>query len=328
MDPTLAQILDSILASPQDGSPLSLVRDDKGDISGVTDGRGGLWRLSEGVVDFVGSDNYASNFGDQWSKFPKLQLDSFNGSTISHDRFWGATRIRPRDLEGKVVLDVGCGTGRFAEIALEAGAYVIALDYSKAAQVAAANLRKHARFFCVQANVYHLPFRPDSFDLVYCLGVLQHTPDVEKAFKSLTPVTKPGGRICVDYYWKRLRSMLTWKYAIRPVTSRMDEGRVYRALVRVHPALYAVSDLAARTPIIGKYLARFVPVVNYRNDHPEIGDEMLRAWSLLDTYDNWAPKYDQPQTASTVARWAKESGLIDIETEHVGHLVLRARRPG
>lgn len=326
MDPTLAEILDSILASPEDGSPLSVVRDDKGDVRGVTDGRGTLWQLSMGVVDFVGSDNYASNFGDQWSKFPKLQLDSFNGSTISRDRFWGATQISPTDLEGKVVLDVGCGTGRFAEIALAAGAYVIALDYSKAALVAAANLSRHARFFCVQADVYRLPFRPNSFDFVYCLGVLQHTPDVEKAFKSLVPVTKPGGRICVDYYWKRLRSVLTWKYAIRPVTSRMDEGRVYRALVRVHPALYAVSDLLARTPIIGKYLARFIPVVNYRNDHPEIGDEMLRAWSLLDTYDNWAPKYDQPQTSATVARWAKEADLIDIETDHVGHLVLRARK--
>jgi SAM-dependent methyltransferase len=326
MDNKLIKIVESILASPEDGSPLSFQRDAAGQPTGLTDGKGRVWPLVDGVVDFVGSDNYASNFGDQWSKFPKLQLDSFNGSTISHDRFWGATQISPTDLEGKVVLDVGCGTGRFAEIALEAGAYVIALDYSKAAQVAAANLRRHARFFCVQANVYHLPFRPNSFDLVYCLGVLQHTPDVEKAFKSLVPVAKPGGRICVDYYWRRLRSVLTWKYAIRMVTSRMDEGRVYRALVHVHPALYAVSDLVARTPIIGKYLARFVPVVNYRNDHPEIGDEMLRAWSLLDTYDNWAPKYDQPQTSSTVARWAKEAGLINIETEHVGHLVLRAHK--
>jgi len=327
MDPKLTAILESILASPEDGSPLSFQRDAAGQPTGLTDGKGHVWPLVDGVVDFVGSDNYASNFGDQWSRFPKLQLDSFNGSTISHDRFWGASKIRPAALEGKVVLDVGCGTGRFAEIALAAGAYVIALDYSKAARVAASNLRQSERVFCLQADVYRLPFRPGSFDLVYCLGVLQHTPDVEKAFKSLVPVTRTGGDICVDYYWKRLRSMLGWKYPIRLVTSRMDEGTVYRLLQRAHPVLYGLSDLLAKTPVVGKYLARFGPVVNYRNDPGEIGEEMLRAWSLLDTYDHWAPKYDQPQTVDTITRWAKECGLVAIETEHVAHLVLRAKRP-
>lgn len=327
MDHELARILSSILVSPEDGSDVSLVRDGAGNVTGLADNRGRVFKLSNGIIDLVGSDNYATNFGDQWTKFPTLQLDSFNGSTISHDRFWGATKLSASELDGKLVLDVGCGTGRFAEIALEAGAYVVAVDYSDAAKVAAANLSRFKRFFCLQANIYQLPFRPGSFDVVYCLGVLQHTPDVERAFKCLVPVARPGGHICVDYYWKRLRSLIGWRYIIRLFTARASENVVYRTLVRIHPALFAVSDALARIPVVGKYAARLIPVVNYRSDHPEIGNEMLRAWSLLDTYDNWAPKYDSPQTVSTITEWARQCGLQDIETEHVGHLVLRARRP-
>ena len=62
------------------------------------------------------SDVYHENFGFQWNKFNKLQLDSFNGSNESEKRFFEQNLLQPSNLKGKLVLEVGAGCGRFTEI--------------------------------------------------------------------------------------------------------------------------------------------------------------------------------------------------------------------
>src|SRR5687768_6282169 len=89
--------------------------------------------VREYIPRFVPASNYADNFGMQWNEFRTTQLDSHSGRDISADRFWRATGWRPEQLKGKWLLDAGCGAGRFAEVALQAGAIVVALDYSSAA---------------------------------------------------------------------------------------------------------------------------------------------------------------------------------------------------
>ena len=50
----------------------------------------------------------------------------------------------------------------------------------------------------LQGDIYALPFELESFDFIYSLGVLQHTPDVARALSSLPPLLRRGGKICVD----------------------------------------------------------------------------------------------------------------------------------
>jgi hypothetical protein len=87
-----------------------------------------------GIPRFVSSGGYAETFGRQWRTFQREQMDSFSGTTLSRDRFYDVTRWSSADLAGKWVLDVGCGAGRFAEIALAAGAHVVAVDLSSAVE--------------------------------------------------------------------------------------------------------------------------------------------------------------------------------------------------
>ena len=141
-----------------------------------------------------------------------------------------ATGWRPQDMAGQWVLDVGCGAGRFAEIALEAGARVLALDYSSAVDACYANLKHHPHLHVVQGDIYCLPLADAQFPFVYSLGVLQHTPDVARAFAALPRMAAPGGRICVDFYWKRLRSILHGKYVLRPLTKRVPQEALFRFL--------------------------------------------------------------------------------------------------
>ena len=323
----ISKVLSKILIDPNDQSELTITWSKNGNVKKISKKNGKCYSVTDGVIDFVGDNNYAKNFGDQWTRFPKLQLDSFNGTNISEDRFLGASGFVPKDLIGKIVLDVGCGTGRFAEIALKYGAIVVGLDYSVAARVASQNLKEYENFIAIQGNIFNLPFKPKSFDLVYCLGVLQHTPDVEKSFKMLVPMVKNSGDLVVDYYWKRFRTIIGWKYVIRLITSRLDEKSVLTILKIVHPILYPLADMLARIPKLGKMLSRLIPVVNYRLDYTHISDDLLKEWSFLDTYDMLAPKYDKPQTIKTITKWAKDANVKNIKVEQVGHLVLRGKIP-
>lgn len=153
----------------------------------------------KGIPRFVPQSNYADNFGMQWNYFRQTQLDSYSGHPVSTERFWQATGWKPEKLTDQWVLDAGCGAGRFAEVALLAGAKVVALDYSSAVDACYANLKHHPNLHVVQGDIYALPFQPETFPFVYSLGVLQHTPDVAKAFAAL-PLMVQGGAVCAPIF--------------------------------------------------------------------------------------------------------------------------------
>lgn len=196
----MKQALIPLLRCPKSGQRLHLIEADRDDDiqsgSLVSEDGHNRYSIAGGVPRFVPASNYADNFGMQWNKFSKTQLDSYSGHPISANRFWAATTWKREELHRKWVLDVGCGAGRFAEVALEAGAIVVALDYSSAVDACYSNLRRHPNLHVVQGNIYTLPFAPASFSFVYSLGVLQHTPDVAKAFFSLPKMDRQRPPMC------------------------------------------------------------------------------------------------------------------------------------
>ena len=156
------------------------------------------------------------------------------------------------------------GAGRFAEVALEAGAKVVAQDYSSAINPYFDNLEHHPDLRVVQGDIYALPSLLRAFPFVYSLGVLHHTPDVGKALATLPPmVTAKGRRLCAGFYWKRLRTMIHAKYLVRPLTKRLPQKSLFRLLETTVPFLLRISQLIGRIPLTGKYLKRMIPVADY-----------------------------------------------------------------
>lgn len=262
----------------------------------------------------------------QWNRFRTTQLDSHSGQPVSAERFWKATGWRSEDLAGKWVLDAGCGAGRFAEIVLLAGAKVVALDYSSAADACLANLGPHLDLHVVQGDLFSLPFAEKSFAFVYSLGVLQHTPDVAGAFAALPHMLEDGGRLCADFYEKSWKSLLQPRYWLRPLTRRLPPERLFAALETLVPPLLAFGRAAGRAPLVGAALKRLVPVADPAASLP-LSESLKREWALLDTFDWLSPRHDHPQRADTVARWLREAGLEEPEVLRAGHLVARGRMP-
>jgi len=278
------------------------------------------------VPRFATGSNYSDSFGFQWNRFRKTQLDSHSGIPISRDRFFGSTGWSESRLSGGLVLDVGCGSGRFSEIALGTGAVVTAVDYSSAVDACWENLGPQPLLNVVQADVYRLPFEKHSFDFVYCLGVLQHTPDVGRAFLALVDQLREGGQIAVDVY-PRLFSNLLWpKYWLRPLTRRLAPESLFRLVRLMVDLLLPLSLFVSRIPLVGRKLRYVVPVMNHAPDFP-LSPEQVREWAILDTFDMYAPSHDHPQSERALRAWFEHAGLDRIDVRRRGLVVGRGVRP-
>ena len=319
-----------LLKSPQSGQKLSFLSvnpslDEVVNSSLISEDAKHRYPIKNGIPRFVNESNYADSFGIQWNHFSKTQLDSFSGHNISSDRFWKATGWTGNEMKHKWVLDIGCGSGIFSEVALKAGAKVVAIDYSSAVDACYENLIGHDNIYIVQANIYELPFVKGSFDFVYALGVLQHTPDISKAFLSLPPMLKSGGKLCVDYYEKKWAINILPKYWLRPITKHIPKPILFKLLKKLVVPLLFISRTLGMIPFVGHYLKRLVPVANYYNILP-LNKQQHIEWSLLDTFDWLSPSYDYPQRKSVVEGWMEKAGLSDIQILQAGHLVTRAKK--
>src|SRR5580658_8439876 len=178
------------------------------------------------IARFVPSEDYAQSFGYQWNYFDKTQLDSHMKNDLSRERFYATTQW-PQDMRGQAILEAGCGMGRFTQIALETGAELFSFDLSTAVEANLRNNGDSSRVHIVQASIYEIPFRKESFDKVFCMGVLQHCPDVRAAFMSLVPFLRPGGEIVIDVYQKHTGLVSPLKYWARPFLTWMGPQGIH-----------------------------------------------------------------------------------------------------
>lgn len=264
-----------------------------------------------GLPRFVPKSNYADSFGFQWNRHARTQLDSHSGLAISHDRVMRALG-NDATLQGKLVLEAGSGAGRFTQVLLGAGAEVVSFDYSSAVDANAANQGLAPKLHLFQGDIFEIPLAERAFDIVLCLGVIQHTPDPAAAFRSLARYVRPGGRLVIDSYTRNFAALLHWKYVLRPLTKRLPKERLYRIVERATPPLVPIARWLRR--VGGRWGARLVPIVEY--SHLGLAPALNVQWAILDTFDMYSPAHDHPASLETVHKWFMDAGFEQVHVRY------------
>ncbi len=304
------------LRCPESGAELSVV-DAVMENGRIKTGRliapgGTSYPIVDFIPRFVGTDNYAANFGFEWQLHARTQFDADAKHKMSEDRVFGVSGW-DHDLSGEVILEAGSGSGRFSEHLLSTGAMVVSFDYSAAVEPNYASNGTHENLLLVQADIYAMPFAKASFDKVFCLGVLQHTPDPHASFQALVAMMKPGAKIATDIYLKTFkRYYLNTRYWVRPLTRNMNPQRLYARCKAYIDFMWPLARFIRRIPKVGEAINWRLLIADYARQMPDASDETLKTWAYLDTFDMLSPAFDIPQTPATFRSWHEGAGLADI----------------
>lgn len=276
---------------------------------------------SEGVLQFLEGVDIATSFGFQWNKFPLVQLDSYSKDSRSRERFISETGWVEPLSESGLILDAGCGSGRFSEIALRLGPHLVMVDASDAIYAAKENLGMSSKATFVKASLLALPFNDYSFDYVYCIGVIQHTSQPVKAIQELCRVTKKGGQLALTFYEKRgWWTHLYSKYLVRPLTKRIPEKYLLELITRSSILWFPLTCFLFKLPKPFSSLFRFIiPVANYV-DFDYSNRDLQRAEAILDTFDMLSPVYDSPIKKQVVIQLLEDSGYQILDSSIKGNV--------
>ena len=267
--------------------------------------------IVRGVPRFVTSDLYVKSFSFEWTTHSETQLDCFTGSRSSEEQFIKKTGFSARDLQGKLVLDAGVGAGRYADVVSRWGGDVVGVDLSFAVESAHQNFADRPNVWIAQADIGALPFAPLSFDYIFSIGVLHHTPDTRAYFLKLVRFLKPGGTIAIWVYPQE------GDYAIRQ--------RWIKFVNKLPPRMFYA------------WCRWFVPWAQGRLSNPWV-DLVRRMFpfsaqglgvenDILDTFDGYSPRYHGIHSPDEVEGWFQEAGLQDIQRPSDWNTCVRGRRP-
>ena len=279
-------------------------------------------------------ENYADAFGEQWKKFRTTQLDSYSKTSISRNRLkrcLGEDLWRRLERDERIeVLEAGCGAGRFTEVLLGLpGAAVTSTDLSAAVEPNLANCPSTDRHRIVQCDINGLPFAPQQYDLVVCLGVIQHTKNPEQTIESLYRQVKPGGSLVIDHYTHTLsRYTKIGALLLRPVLKRLSPRAGIAATERITNFFFPLHRAVRYSRIMQVLLSRISPLATYFHTIPELDDRLQYEWARLDTHDALTDYYKRLRTGPQLQRALCRLGARDIHVAKGGNgIEVRCRRP-
>ncbi|HVF53641.1 MAG TPA: class I SAM-dependent methyltransferase [Actinomycetota bacterium] len=216
-------------------------------------------------------------------------------------------------VRGKVVLDAGCGPGRFTRVAANAGAaFVVGLDVAGHLARTARRCADLPNVALVQGSVLAPPFKEGAFDFAFSIGVLHHTDDPERGVAELSRVVTPSGSLSIwvyppDYWGGRLRGPVN--RFIHGRLRRWEPQRAWRFCSRYLFALGRIQlRLAARrwTKIL---CAPLFLVSVPRHPSPEV--------MRVTIFDYFAAPVISTHTFEEVESWLRVAGLSDVSRSSV-----------
>jgi 2-polyprenyl-3-methyl-5-hydroxy-6-metoxy-1,4-benzoquinol methylase/uncharacterized protein YbaR (Trm112 family) len=206
------------------------------------------------------------------------------------ETFWRKTLLSPQEVPGKFVLDVGVGNGRYAQVCREAGAHVFGIDMSEAVDIAYQNTKGEINI--IQCDIFDLPFREGTFDVIYSTGVLHHTPSTKRAFLKIVKCIKERGVVSIHVYHKGNFLYEITDKSLRMITTKLP----LRLLWSLCYLPTAVGRLAFAS---GYTYAALNALVAVRSRHHF-------------NFDWYSAPVASHHTEDEVVQWYEEAGFEDI----------------
>ena len=243
--------------------------------------------MVEGIPRLAG-ETYVASFGRQWNRYDVARPEEDEAT------FRVKTGLDPRQLAGKLVLDAGCGGGRYAALLGSHGARVVGIDLSSAVEKAATLCAPYPGVRIVQGDLLELPLAEAAFDAAFSIGVLHHSPDPHRAFRQVAARVKPGGRLAVWLYRRNTPPQEWANDVLRALSTRLP--------ARVLERLCAALGIAGSIPVLNRTLNK---VANFSN-HPD--------WTLrvCDNFDWYAPEHQSHHTVDELKGWFEQAGYGDL----------------
>jgi len=314
-----------ILCCPKTKSDLHLTAYEVDNSGSVTSGvltatTGDQYPIVRGIPRFVEKEIYAKSFGYEWRKWSRVQFEAENASRpmSGHTQrmFEAITGFAKGNLENKLVVEFGCGPGRFLDIVRRNDGIAVGIDMSLAVESARENFRGDLDVLIVQGDILNPPFKKYTFDVGYTIGVLHHTPDPARGLKKLVEVLKKDGLVACSVYSKGefydFPSVAAYRkvhHATKAlVGNRLALGYAYfsaHVLYHGFSLLQKIPKVRRLIPYFEKYIFVNVPLPDAR-------------WRVLDVFDAVTPNYASAHTPEELRLWFDEANCYSISQRHWG----------
>ncbi len=243
----------------------------------------------------------AESFAYEWKYIYKE--NSYEKENFFH---FAGPYITPDNIQGKITVDIGCGSGRFTKWAALSGTQIsFGTDLGESVEVAY-QLTKDIKNVCiVQADIYAMPFK-GVFDLAYSIGVLHHLPQPEQGFQRLPSVLKKNGEMVIWVYNRRNNARALYFYEpLRDLIKNFSKPLLFK--ISYIPAL-AVHIINMLTHILNWYgfkkLAKKVPFSYYAHFPFNM--------KLNDTFDVLATPKSNYYYVEEIEQWFKKAKLKNV----------------
>jgi ubiquinone/menaquinone biosynthesis C-methylase UbiE len=248
-------------------------------------------------------------FGDEWSRFDQSAL-SWEELERQFETYF---RIFPWDElpQNAVGFEMGCGSGRWAKLVAPKVGRLVCIDASDAVlEVCRRNLEGMENCDFVLASVDSLPFKGESMDFGYSLGVLHHVPDTAGGIASCVAKLKRGAPLLLYIYYALdnrpawFRALWRMSDAIRKVVSRLPfRARYYVTQIFAALVYYPLARLSLLTEKMG-FPASTIPLSAYRRS----SFYTMRT----DALDRFGTRVEQRFTRSQIQKMMENAGLERI----------------
>jgi len=256
----------------------------------------------EDLVTFLGLTGFEPSFYD------RIAFSGFPTCPPHADQLAAAETHR---LEGRKVLEAGCGMGKYIRVASDLGARLaVGLDASDAVERAVLVTERRQNVLIVQGDIFHPPLVGE-FDFAFSIGVLHHTPAPRLAFASVASLVRAGGELAVWLYPHAgrfgPRLLEVWhEHLLRPLTSRLPHRALEKLCVALGRLTVLKTRLRHRGGLLGTGVARAMSAV-------AVGEHLDPGIAAFLNFDWYSPPHRSRHTAAELAEWYGDAGFVDLQ---------------